>query len=163
MTYNGNYIDALYFSTSNGRTEDAVYVWGNSIPYLKSVESSFDINVRGFSQNKTISMNTISQKLGVNLTSVSQINIVSKTTGNRVEKVNICGKEFTGVQIRSLLGLSSTDFSVSQSGNNIIFTTKGFGHGVGMSQYGANGMANQGYNYTQILQHYYTGITINSF
>ncbi len=162
MTYNGKYIDALYFSTSNGKTEDAVYVWGNSIPYLKPVDSSYDINVRGFKQSTTISMSKISQKLGVNLTSSSQINILSKTAGNRVEKVSICGKQYTGVQIRTLLGLRSTDFEVSQSGNNIIFTTKGFGHGVGMSQYGANGMAKNGYSYTQILKHYYTGISINS-
>lgn len=161
MTYNGSYIDALYFSISNGKTEDASFVWGNNIPYLKPVDSSFDTNVSGFSKAKSISMSSISSKLGVNLNSISQINIISKTSSGRINKINICGKEFSGKKIRSLLGLRSTDFSITQSGNNIIFTTKGYGHGVGMSQYGANEMAKKGYTYQQILTHYYTGISIN--
>ena len=161
MTYNGSYIDALYFSISNGKTEDASFVWGNNIPYLKPVDSSFDTNVSGFSKAKSISMSSISSKLGVNLNSISQINIISKTSSGRINKINICDKEFSGTKIRSLLGLRSTDFSITQSGNNIIFTTKGYGHGVGMSQYGANEMAKKGYTYQQILTHYYTGISIN--
>lgn len=160
MTYGGKYIDAVYFSTSNGMTEDAANVWGNSVPYLKPVSSSFDVGVSGFSKTKTIPMSVISEKLGVNLTSVSQITINSRTSGDRVNSVTIAGKNFTGVKVRSLLGLRSADFSVSQSGSSIVFTTKGYGHGVGMSQYGANGMANAGYNYKQILKHYYTGISI---
>lgn len=160
MTYGGKYIDAVYFSTSNGMTEDAANVWGNSVPYLKPVSSSFDVGVSGFSKTKTIPMSVISEKLGVNLTSVSQITINSRTSGDRVNSITIAGKNFTGVKVRSLLGLRSADFSVSQSGSSIVFTTKGYGHGVGMSQYGANGMANAGYNYKQILKHYYTGISI---
>lgn len=160
MTYNGNYIDALYFSTSNGRTEDPIYVWSYTQPYLKSVDSKWDIGTTFFNATKTISKSEISSKLGVNLTSISEITINSLTTGGRVNSVTIAGKEFTGVQIRTLLGLRSADFTVSESGNNIVFTTKGWGHGVGMSQYGANGMAKAGYSYSQILKHYYTGISI---
>ena len=160
MTYNGSYIDAVYFSTSNGRTEDPVYVWNYTAPYLKSVDSKWDVGTTFFNATKTISKAEISSKLGVNLTSVSEITINSSTTGSRVNSVTIAGKEFTGVQIRNLLGLRSTDFTVSESGDNIVFTTKGWGHGVGMSQYGANGMANAGYSYSQILKHYYTGISI---
>lgn len=160
MTYNGNYINAVYFSTSNGRTEDPIYVWSYTEPYLKSVDSKWDIGTTFFNATKTISKSEISSKLGVNLTSISQISINSSTTGGRVNSITIAGKEFTGVQIRTLLGLRSADFTVSESGNNIVFTTKGWGHGVGMSQYGANGMANVGYSYSQILKHYYTGISI---
>lgn len=160
MTYNGNYIDAVYFSTSNGRTEDPIYVWSYTQPYLKSVDSKWDIGTTFFNATKTISKSEISSKLGVNLTSISEITINSLTTGGRVNSITIAGKEFTGVQIRTLLGLRSADFTVSESGNNIVFTTKGWGHGVGMSQYGANGMANAGYSYSQILKHYYTGISI---
>lgn len=160
ISYNGNYIDAVYFSTSNGKTEDAVNVWGESKPYLKSVDSPWDTKVSSFSSSKTLSMSTISNKLGVNLTSASQIIINSKTIGNRVKSVTICGKEFTGVQIRTLLGLRSADFTITQSGQNIVFSTKGFGHGVGMSQYGANEMAKSGKSYRQILTHYYTGVQI---
>ena len=160
LTYNGSYIEALFFSTSNGKTEDAVNVWGNSFPYLKSVDSSWDTSVSGFIQTKSIPMSEISSKLGVNLTSISQINITSKTEGDRVKEVTFCDKSFTGVKVRQLLGLRSADFEVSQSENNIIFKTKGYGHGVGMSQYGANGMAKSGYSYSQILKHYYSGVSI---
>ncbi len=160
IKYNGAYIDALYFSTSNGKTEDSVNVWGNSFAYLKSVDSPWDVGVSNFKSDKSIPMSTITSKMGVKITSASQIVINSKTIGDRVKSVSFAGKTFTGVQVRTLLGLRSADFTVRQDGSNIIFTTKGYGHGVGMSQYGANGMANAGYSYVQILQHYYTGVTI---
>lgn len=160
MMYNGKYIDALYFSTSNGRTEDPIYVWNYSTPYLKSVDSKLDIGTKFFNATKTIPISELNQKLGVNINSVNDIQIKSQTTGGRVNSIIIGGKEFTGVNVRMLLGLRSSDFTVSESGSNIVFTTKGWGHGVGMSQYGANEMAKAGYNYSQILKHYYTGITI---
>ncbi len=160
LMYNGSYIEALYFSTSNGRTENAENVWGNSFPYLKSVESPWDVGISGYSQTKTIPMSEISSKLGVQLTSISQISINSKTEGDRVKSITICGKEFTGVEIRQLLGLRSADFDISESGDSIAFTTRGYGHGVGMSQYGANGMAKSGYSYLQILKHYYSGVSV---
>lgn len=160
MMYNGKYIDALYFSTSNGRTEDPIYVWNYSAPYLKSVDSKWDIGTKFFNATKTIPISELNQKLGVNINSVNDIQIKSQTTGGRVNSIIIGGKEFTGVNVRMLLGLRSSDFTVSESGNSIVFTTKGWGHGVGMSQYGANEMAKVGYNYSQILKHYYTGITI---
>lgn len=160
MMYNGKYIDALYFSTSNGRTEDPIYVWNYSAPYLKSVDSKWDIGTKFFNATKTIPISELNQKLGVNINSVNDIQIKSQTTGGRVNSIIIGGKEFTGVNVRMLLGLRSSDFTVSESGSNIVFTTKGWGHGVGMSQYGANEMAKVGYNYSQILKHYYTGITI---
>lgn len=160
MMYNGKYIDALYFSTSNGRTEDPIYVWNYSAPYLKSVDSKWDIGTKFFNATKTIPISELNQKLGVNINSVNDIQIKSQTTGGRVNSIIIGGKEFTGVNVRMLLGLRSSDFTVSENGSNIVFTTKGWGHGVGMSQYGANEMAKAGYNYSQILKHYYTGITI---
>lgn len=160
MMYNGKYIDALYFSTSNGRTEDPIYVWNYSAPYLKSVDSKWDIGTKFFNATKTIPISELNQKLGVNINSVNDIQIKSQTTGGRVNSIIIGGKEFTGVNVRMLLGLRSSDFTVSESGSNIVFITKGWGHGVGMSQYGANEMAKAGYNYSQILKHYYTGITI---
>lgn len=162
MTYGGNYIEALYFSTSNGRTENAENVWKDAYPYLVSVESPWDVGIPSYSGSKTVAMSTISEKLGVTLTSSSQIQILERTQGNRVKKVSICGKEYTGVQIRTIFGLRSADFDVSASGDNIVFTTRGYGHGVGMSQYGAHLMAKAGYSYRQILTHYYTGVQINS-
>ena len=160
LTYNGKYIEALYFSTSNGRTENAENVFKDAYPYLVSVESPFDVGIPSYSGSKTVAMSTISEKLGVNLTSISQIKILEKTQGDRVKKISICDKTYTGVQIRTMFGLKSADFDVKASGNNIVFTTRGYGHGVGMSQYGANLMAKAGYSYKQILQHYYTGVKI---
>ena len=161
LTYKGNYIEALYFSTSNGKTEDSVYVWGNSHPYLKSVDCKWDVGVSNFTATKTIPISTVAKKLGVPLTSSSQIKINSRTTGGRVNSITVCEKEFTGVKIRTLLGLRSADFSISVSGNSLVFTTKGYGHGVGMSQYGANGMAKAGYSYSQIVKYFYTGVNIS--
>lgn len=161
MTYNGSYIDALYFSTSNGKTEDPVYVWGTSYAYLKPVDSSVDTNVRSFSYTKTFTLSDFCSKLNVSVSSNSDINMISRTSGDRVNQISIGGKTFTGVKVRILLGLRSADFSISISGDNVTITTKGFGHGCGMSQYGANELAKRGYTYTQILHHYYTGIQIN--
>lgn len=162
LTVNGKYIDALYFSTSNGKTEAPIYVWGNSYSYLKSVDSPWDVGISSYSYTKVMTLSEVSSKLGVNLTSMSQINVISKTTGNRINKISFCGKEFTGVKIRELLGLRSTDFEISINGSNITFVTKGYGHGVGMSQYGANEYAKKGATYDKILKHYYTGISITN-
>lgn len=161
MTYNGNYIDALYFSTSNGKTEDPSYVWGTSYPYIKPVDSSVDTNVKSFSYTKTMTLSDFCSKLGVNVSSNSDINILSRTPGDRVNQISIGGKTFTGVNVRTILGLRSADFSISISGSTVTISTKGFGHGCGMSQYGANELAKKGYTYSQILHHYYTSIQIN--
>ena len=161
IKYGGKYIDALYFSTSNGKTEDSVHVWGNSVAYLKSVDSSYDRDSRYFYGSKSIPMSTISRLFSTTVNSVSDINILSTTVSGRVKEVKIGDKVVTGVKARSTLGLNSADFTVTQSGSNIVFSTKGWGHGVGMSQYGANGMAKAGYSYKQILLHYYTGVTIS--
>lgn len=162
IKYNGSYIDALYFSTSNGKTEDASNVWGNSIPYLKSVNCIFDIGTKFYKKEKVISKSEVSKKLGVTVNSVSDFNIISRTEGNRIKNVSVNGKSFTGVKIRSLLGLNSADFEISDSGNNLVFSTRGYGHGVGMSQYGANEMAKSGYSYIDILKYFYSGVVISA-
>lgn len=160
VTYNGNLIDALYFSTSNGKTEDSVNVWGNSIPYLKSVDSSFEIGANGYEATKTFSKTAVCQKLNIDEPSFSNIKILEKTVGDRIKKISIGGKTFDGVQIRTLLGLRSADFTITTSGDNVIITTRGFGHGVGMSQRGAHILAQRGWNYKDILRYYYTGVSI---
>ena len=91
----------------------------------------------------------------------TNFNILSKTSGNRILNIEINGITYTGVQIRNKLGLRSADFEIQKNDSGIVFITKGYGHGVGMSQYGANGMAKAGYNYIQILKHYYQGVTIS--
>lgn len=160
IKYNGSLIDAVYHSTSNGYTEDSVNVWGNSVPYLKSVTSPWDTSASSYLREISMDFNQISNLLGINFNDSSSIEIVSRDESGRVSNVKFDEKEFTGVELRNLLGLRSADFDVLVSQNNITFTTKGYGHGVGMSQYGANGMAKAGYSYDQILRYYYSGVEI---
>lgn len=161
LTYKGEYIDAVYHSTSNGRTEDSINVWGNYYPYLVSVDSPYDNTNPSFLKTESFTYSEISSKLNLEINSDTEFNIISKTTGNRVKIIKINDKEYTGVDIRNKLGLRSTDFEIEKTENSINIITKGYGHGVGMSQYGANGMAKNGYSYINILKHYYTNVVIN--
>ncbi|MCM3567280.1 stage II sporulation protein D [Neobacillus mesonae] len=163
LTYKEKPIDALFFSTSNGYTESSEDYWGGSIPYLKSVSSPWDKGTEKFIHKEQIPVSQFESKLGVNIGSGGTIGkIIARTEGKRVAKVDFNGKILTGKDIREKLGLRSTDFSWERKGGSILITTKGFGHGVGMSQYGANGMAEEGKDYKEIVQHYYKGVQIKS-
>ena len=160
LTYNGNYIEAVYHSTSNGVTESSVNVWGNYYPYLVSVDSKYDNSNVSFIKNIEISFQEISNKLGFNINKDTNILLIGKTSGNRVESVKIEDHVYKGIDFRNILGLRSADFDIEYTDSGIIFTTRGYGHGVGLSQYGANGMAKNGYNYEAILKHYYPGVSL---
>lgn len=160
LSYNGNYIEALYHSTNNGKTESSLDVFGNYYPYLISVSSEYDKNASSYLRTINMPLDTISNKLGLSLNNDSVINILSYTDGGNIKEININGNNFSGKKVRELLGLRSADFDISISDNNANITTRGYGHGVGMSQYGANGMANAGYSYKDILSHYYPGATL---
>ncbi|CAG9620158.1 stage II sporulation protein D [Sutcliffiella rhizosphaerae] len=163
LTYNNKPIDASYFSTSNGFTENSEEYWPNEIPYLRSVESPWDVDTEKFLSQTTLTIQEFQSKLGVNLSTGGSVGkILSRTTGNRVDKVEINGKQLSGREVRDTLKLRSSDFTWERKGENIVITTKGFGHGVGMSQYGANGMALEGKTYTQIVSHYYKDVQIAS-
>ena len=162
LSYNNDYVDAVYHSTSNGNTEDAVYVWGNSVPYLKSVSSEYDNTNKNYNSTMTLTYNEISNKLKNSIDSNTKFNIISRTSGNRVKEIEINGTTYSGVEFRKLLNLRSADFSIENNGANVVISTNGYGHGVGMSQYGANGMANNGSSYRDILLHYYTGVSIKN-
>ena len=159
ITYQGNYINAVYHSTSNGYTEDAVNVWKESYPYLKSVESSWDKNVSSYERTITKDFQNLLDITGLTDEEL-EIKILSRDVNGRVQYVQIGDKIYTGIEFRNLLGLRSADFDIEKNDNNIKITTRGYGHGVGMSQYGANEMAKAGYNYRQIINHYYTGVQI---
>lgn len=161
--FDNNLINAYYFSTSNGMTEDVSYVFGQSVPYLVSVDSSWDKNVNRYEVTNTYSTVEFLNKLGLDNNEKLSIEILSKTTSGRVDKLKVNNNIFTGVEFRKLLRLRSTDFTYLITDNTIFITTKGYGHGVGMSQYGANEMAKLGYNYEEILKHYYTGVEIRKF
>ncbi len=160
VKYNGGYIEALYFSTSNGYTENAENVFTNAFPYLQTVESPWDKNVSSYLKTVTLNYQEVLKKLGVSDTNAT-IEIISRNKSNRVQKVKVGNKEYTGVDFRMTLGLRSADFDLEKDGNHLKVTTRGYGHGVGMSQYGANEMAKKGNTYQQIIKHYYKGVTIS--
>lgn len=160
VKYNGDYIEALYHSTSNGYTEDSGNVFINSFPYLQSVESPWDKNVSSYQKTITLNYQETLKKLGITQKD-AKIEILERNRSQRVSKIRVGDKEYTGAKFRTLLSLRSADFDIEQTGNTLKITTKGFGHGVGMSQYGANEMAKQGKTYQQIIKHYYKGVTIS--
>ncbi len=162
ISHNNYYIDAVYHSTSNGKTENAIDVWGNSFSYLVSVDSPWDKAASSYLRETALTLSTVNNLLNLTLKEDSIIEITSRTQGDNINILKLDGHTFTGKYIRETLGLRSTDFDIRIEGNNVIFTTRGYGHGVGMSQYGANGMANQGNNYKQILTHYYKGASIKT-
>ena len=160
LTYNGNYIEAVYHSTSNGYTEDSLNVWGNYYPYLISVDSSFDNSNPSFSMSKSFSYDELSSKLGIYVSVDSVFNILGLTGSGRVSGISVDGNYFSGVDFRNKLGLRSADFDILKTDGGVVFTTRGYGHGVGMSQYGANGMGKAGYSFSDILFHYYPGVSL---
>lgn len=154
MTYNGDIILSLYFARSNGKTEDAIAVFGSNEEYLKSVESPEE----SLTSEVTISKDEFCNKINISCDAINISNVLKSSSG-RINSLNINGKTFKGTEIRTLFDLKSTDFDIS-IGSEIKFVTKGYGHGVGMSQYGANKLAQNGKNYEEILKHYYQNINI---
>lgn len=161
LEYDGEIIDALFFSTSNGYTEDASVVFNLELPYLKSVESKWDAQTSSvFKSQKTMSLQEFYEKLGLEYKSELSFNVLERSDTNRIIKLEINGNMLNATDVYNKLGLRSTDFNLTQVGTNVVIDTKGYGHGVGMSQYGALGMAKEGYNYMQILEYYYSGAEI---
>ena len=158
ISYNNKPIKAFYFANSNGYTEDVKNVFQEDLSYLESVSSPWDIDTSAYLKEKTFTLEEIQTKLNVD--KIEDINILSRNLTNRVEKVSVNNTVYTGVEFRKLLGLRSTDFDIKINTDNITITTRGYGHGVGMSQYGANGMAKAGYSYKEILKYYYKDVEI---
>ena len=161
LTYNGNYIEAVYHSTSNGRTETSSNVWSNYFPYLVSVDSPYDNLNPSFSYEVSFTYQELSNKLGIEINEESNFTILGLTEGNRVSNIKINGITFKGIDFRQKLGLRSADFIIEKNDTGVKITTKGYGHGVGLSQYGANGYAKNGASYIDILKHYYKGVIIS--
>ncbi|MBM7577928.1 stage II sporulation protein D [Jeotgalibacillus terrae] len=163
LTFEGKPITAAFFSTSNGWTENAKDYWEEDVPYLASVESKWDEQAApGFHHEVTMPISEFEQKLGITLAEGEQGSILERTPGNRIKTVEIAGKTFSGREIRETLDLRSTDFEWVLQGDQVVIKTKGYGHGVGMSQYGANGMALAGSTYKEIVQHYFSGVELSS-
>jgi len=162
LTYNGTYIEATYFSCSGGRTEDAVAVWGSDVPYLQSVESPGEEIAAVYSDSVSMSVKDFLTKLSIGADSSLRIGKITYTDGSGVETIEICGQSFKGTTVRQKLGLRSTIFQIRVLGDTVSITTKGYGHRVGMSQYGAQAMAKAGKRYDEILQYYYQGTDLGS-
>lgn len=164
LEYNGSIANTMFFSTSNGYTEDSVVVFSEDIPYLKSVDSEWDSDVNSnFLYSESFSLKDFYEELGLDYSKNLNVDILERSSSNRIVKLKINGVEFSGRDVYNKLKIRSTDFTVVQDGDNVIFKTKGYGHGVGMSQYGALGMAREGYNYKEILSHYYNGTNLKKY
>lgn len=160
MTCGGETVRAFFHSTSHGKTETPSDVWGGGdYSYLQSVESPWDETSPDFNSSVSVPVPEFCEKLGI---ADVQVGAVTYTAGGAVGLIEIGGIQFKGTDIRKLFGLRSACFTVTPDGENMTFSVKGFGHGVGMSQYGANCMAKEGKSYTGILKHYYTGVEIVS-
>ena len=162
ILYNNNYIEALYHSTSNGYTESSYEVFGYSYPYLTSVNSSWDINASSFLREATFTFDNLQKILGIDFNQNTPVEILERNQSGRISSIRINENYYTGVELRNLLGLRSADFDINIDTDKVIITTRGYGHGMGMSQYGANGMGNQGKTFVEILKHYYPGTTIKT-
>lgn len=160
LTYDGALAEATYFSCSGGRTEEAVAVWGADIPYLQSVESPGEESAEHYVDTVTFKQGEFLDALGIEPNSDVKIGEIQHTVGGGVSTIEICENVFTGTQFRQLLGLRSTNFTITAVGSSITVTTRGFGHRVGMSQYGADAMARAGNGYQTILAHYYPGTVL---
>ncbi len=171
IVHNGKVANALFHASSPGRTENAEDVWaGKSVPYLRSVESSGDEASRGYTATVSISCDKLAEKLqGVypdaepDKDLLESIEILDHTAGGRVKSIKVGNIIMKGTEFRTLLGLRSACFNIRLAGSTVIeIITTGHGHGVGMSQWGANSLAKTGGTFKEILQHYYTGVDIIS-
>lgn len=159
IVYQGGLIEATYFSCSGGSTEDAMAVWGVDIPYLQAQKSPGEENATHYVDTVSFSVDTFCDLLGDDLQGHPEkwVENITYTNGGGVDTITISGKEYSGLELRQKLGLRSTAFALTVAGDTVTITTKGFGHRVGMSQYGADAMALEGNTYRQIIAHYYPG------
>lgn len=172
MVYQDEPILAVFHAESAGKTENAENVWQQEIPYLKSVDSSLDKNSPDFEKETLFTPTQIKNaftskygNIGLDIDNIySQIQILSRSPSGYIQQIKVGNSTFTGKEVRETLGLRSANFIVTQKdANTICFTTKGYGHGAGMSQYGASFMAKEGKTYKEILNHYYTGIQLKKW
>ncbi len=162
VTYNGAVIEAIFHSSSGGGTENAVDVWSSDVPYLRSVQD-YDQGSPVYSWKETFTLSEFSDKIG-GIGRINTIGTAQLTPGGRVASITFAGENGTktlrGRDVRSALGLRSTRFNIDLNNSSVTVTGSGFGHGVGMSQWGARSLAEQGWDYERILQHYYQSTAI---
>ena len=163
--YEGEEIQVFYFASAGGRTEDSENVYSKALPYLRSVSSEGEENSSHYYGEVSVSVSDFEKKMenfsaSVSFDGFALIGDITRFESGRVESIRIGSQSFTGREIREVFSLNSANFTVEQSADGVTFRTVGFGHGVGMSQTGANAMAKQGADYIDILTHYFTGVTV---
>ncbi|MDI6605405.1 MAG: stage II sporulation protein D [Thermoanaerobacteraceae bacterium] len=171
IVYQDTLIEPAYHAISGGKTEDSVNVWKSNEPYLKSVVSPGEENAKKFKTTVTVSIDEFIRRIKSKApkavlnskNALSCIKNIIRTPAGHVESLKIGGAYLTGNDIKDLFNLNSTNFTFNLQGGNVVLTVIGYGHGVGMSQYGAEAMAKEGKNYEEILKHYYTGVEIKKF
>lgn len=168
ITYEGKPINAFFHSNSGGKTETTINVWGgDGYPYLQSVATSGEDAYTQYQSEVTLTKQTFIDKIKeqhedfeIDFSSSDCIQILEYTDGNRIKKIKIGNIELSGVEVRTILGLKSANFEIKVNEDNVIISVKGYGHGVGMSQTGADSMGKQGSNFEEIIKHFYTGVEI---
>ena len=161
LSYNGKVIEAFFFSTSVGKTENSEDVFKQALPYLRSVDSTWDEEVSPvFNDSKEYSLQEFYERLNLKYSDKIKVEVLNTTSTGRIKNIKINNKKFTGSEVYKNLNLRSTFFEINQIGSNVVINTKGYGHGVGMSQYGALAMAKKGYKYDEILKYYYQNVQI---
>jgi stage II sporulation protein D len=166
VTYGGQPIDAVYHSTSGGKTETARAVWGGDQPYLQSVPSPHEEEAPKYTTTKRFGFAELAARLEMPLAELERclreegLQITEYTPGGRVGAVTVGQHTWSGRDLREALDLASTWFDIGVERNTVTLQVRGYGHGVGMSQYGANAMAERGSTYVEIIKHYYTGVQV---
>lgn len=176
VVFDGRPIDAVYHAASGGQTESAEFAWGKVVPYLVSVPSPYEKGRRYEKVRVVIKRADLIRKAGLGQAgprngwrsgsatgSALLVKVLDRTPSGRVRSIQVGDKVFSGAQFREVFGLNSTFFEVVGTTPDLVLDVRGYGHGVGMSQYGADGMAKQGKRYDEIIRHFYTGVEIRHF
>lgn len=173
ITYQGKTIAAVFFAISSGKTENCKDVWGTDLQYLRSVDSSWDVNSPGYESKITVSAQDF--KSAITASNVKGLNFgkdpakwvgnITRSGAGSIMKITVSGAELTGAQMRTIFKTRSANFQITyqSSSKSFVFDVKGYGHGVGLSQNGAKYLAQQGKSYVDILKYYYTGVEISDY
>lgn len=164
ITYDGEIISAVFHSTSSGKTENSKDVWGGDRPYLVSVDSPGDKVSPKYKSEKEISLDEFKKIAQENIEGVDFskeiVGEIARSEAGGILTVSVGGVKIKGTKLRSIYGLRSANVQITVNNDKVVFDVTGYGHGVGMSQYGANYLATEGKDYKEILKTYYTGVDI---
>ncbi len=161
--YNDKLAETVYHSNAGGKTAAAEEVWGKDFPYLKSVNSPYDSSGKHYQKERIFSIDELAKIFAVDTITEPLFEVVEKSPSGRIKKIKIGQKLYSGSHLREKLNLPSTKLSITESNGRVLLEIYGYGHGVGLSQEGAEGLANAGADYQEIINHYYPGTVTKKF